>query len=92
MGRVLLAQSTANKCNLLAELSANAGRVLAYKHLLEEVWKKKADAHMSPMCTMVAKLRGKLGEDARNPACTFSESRMGYWMPVGEGPDLTPGR
>ena len=35
---------------------------------------------------MVAKLRGKLGDDARNPACIFTESRVGYWMPEGESP------
>ena len=32
---------------------------------------------MDPMRTMVAKLRGKLGEDARNPAYIFTEPRVG---------------
>ena len=53
---------------LLAELSVNAGMVLTYEHLLEKVWKEKSDANLSLMRTLVAKLRGKLGEDARNPA------------------------
>ena len=52
---------------MLAELSANAGRVLTYEHLLEKVWKEKSDADMSPMRTMVAKLRGKLGETPATP-------------------------
>ena len=30
---------------------------------------------------MLGKLRGKLGEGARNPRYIFTESRVGYWMP-----------
>ena len=78
-------QLTAMEYRTLAELSANAGRVLTYEHLLERVWKEKADADMSPMRTMVATLRGKLGEDAHNRKYVFTESRVGYWMPEGEG-------
>ena len=37
------------------------------------------------MRTLVAKLRGKLGEDARNPTYILTASRVGYWMPEGEG-------
>ena len=82
-------QLTAMEYRTLAELSANAGRVLTYQHLLEKVWNEKSDgekgdADMSPMRTMVAKLRGKLREDARNPRYIFTESRVGYWMPEGE--------
>ena len=69
----------------LAELSAHGGRVLTYEHLLEKVWREKPDADLSPMRTMVAKLRTKLGEDSRNPRYVFTEARVGYWMPVGEG-------
>ena len=78
-------QLTAMEYRTLAELSANAGRVLTYEHLLERVWREKADADMSPMRTMVAKLRTKLGEDARNPRYVFTEARVGYWMPQGDG-------
>ena len=77
-------QLTAMEYRMLVELSANAGRVLTYQHLLEKVWKEQAGTDMSPMRTMVAKLRGKLGEDARNPTYIFTESRVGYWMPEGE--------
>ena len=85
-------QLTTMEYRTLAELSANAGRVLTYQHLLERVWREKADADMSPMRTMVAKLRTKLGEDARNPKYVFTEPRVGYWMPEGEeGPGRKPG-
>ena len=76
---------TAMEYRMLAELSVNAGRVLTYGHLLERVWREKPDTDMSPMRTMVAKLRAKLGEDARNAGYVFTESRVGYWMPEGEG-------
>jgi len=42
---------------------------------------------MNPVRTMVGKLRGKLGEDARNPTYVFTEPRVGYWMPEGESRD-----
>ena len=77
-------QLTAMEYRTLAELATNAGRVLTYEHLLERVWREKPDADMSPMRTMVAKLRTKLGEDARNPRYLFTEARVGYWMPAGE--------
>ena len=82
---------TAMEYRMLAELSVNAGRVLTYGHLLERVWREKPDADMSPMRTMMAKLRAKLREDARNPRYVFTESRVGYWMPEGEGPEAGPG-
>ncbi len=41
---------------------------------------------MSPMRPMVA----KLGEDTRNPRYVFTEARVGYWMPVGEGQGEKP--
>ena len=76
---------TTMEYRLLAELSVNAGKVLTYEHLLEKVWGEKSDADIRPMRTLVAKLRGKLGEDARNPAYILTETRVGYWMPEGEG-------
>ena len=68
---------------LLAELSAAAGRVLTYGHLLERLWKEKGDGDLRPMRTIVRKLRLKLGDDARNPTYIFTEPRVGYRMPKG---------
>ena len=77
-------QLTTMEYRLLAELSVNAGKVLTYEHLLERVWNEKIDASLSPMRTLVAKLRGKLGEGASNPRYVMTETRVGYWMPEGE--------
>ena len=69
---------------LLAELSANSGRVLTYGHLLERVWGEKSSGDVRPMRTIVSKLRRKLGDDADNPIYIFTEPRVGYLMPKGE--------
>ena len=69
---------------LLAELSANAGRLLTYEHLLERVWGEKSGGDVRPMRTIVSKLRRKLGDDADNPTYIFTEPRVGYRMPKGE--------
>ena len=68
---------------LLAELSANAGRLLTYEHLLERVWGEKSSGDVRPMRTIVSKLRRKLGDDADNPTYIFTEPRVGYRMPKG---------
>ncbi len=69
---------------MLAELSANAGRVLTHAHLLERVWRDRGDGNVRPMHTMVSKLRRKLGDSAANPTYIFTESRVGFLMPKGE--------
>ena len=69
---------------LLAELSANAGRLLTYENLLERVWGEKSSGDVRPMRTIVSKLRRKLGDDADNPTYIFTEPRVGYRMPKGE--------
>ena len=66
---------------LLAELAANAGKVLTYEHLLERVWGGNSGSDVRPMRTIVSKLRRKLGDDADNPTYIFTEPRVGYLMP-----------
>ena len=68
----------------LAELAANAGRVLTYEHLGRRVWGRKGGDGVRPMGTVVSRLRRKLGDDADNPTFVFIEPGMGYWMPTGE--------
>ena len=88
---------TATEYRMLAELSANGGRVVAYEHLLDHVWKGKSGTDVRPMRTIVGKLRRKLREDADNPSYIFTEPGFGYRMPQSEtqaeGPQIegTPG-
>ena len=69
---------------MLAELSAKAGRVLTYEHLLQQVWGDKSSGDVRTMRTIVSNLRRKLGDDADKPAHIFTEPRVGYRMPNGE--------
>ena len=52
------------------------------------------DADFRPTRTDVSSLRRKLGDDADNPTYIFTEPRVGYRMPKGEGqaegPTATP--
>lgn len=65
---------------LLAELAANAGRVVTYEHLLQRVWGARNKEDLRPVRTMMGKLRRKLGDDAENPTYIFTEPRVGYRM------------
>ncbi len=77
---------TAIQYRLLVELSANAGRVLTYEHLLRRVWGTDGDADVRPMRTAISAIRSKLGDDADNPAYIFTELRVGYKMPKADSP------
>ncbi len=72
--------------SMLAELSANAGRVSTYQQILEKVWGERSSGDLRPMRTIVAKLRRKIRDDARAPKYIFTEPRIGYRMPKGEPP------
>ena len=71
-------QLTGIEYRLLVELSANAGRVLTYEHLLRRVWGVAGDSDVRPMRTIVSNLRRKLEDDADNPKYIFTEPRVGY--------------
>ena len=75
---------TPTEYRMLAVLSANAGRALTHRQLLEEVWRGRSDTDVRAMRTMVGKLRRKLGEDATSPSFILTEPRIGYSMPNSE--------
>ena len=65
--------------------SANGGRVLTCETLLRRVWGLAAAANVRPMRTTMSSIRRKLGDDTEYPAYIFTELRVGYRMPKGEG-------
>ena len=77
---------TAIQYRLLVELSANAGRVLTYEHLLRRVWGSSGDADVRPMRTAISAIRGKLGDDADDPTYILTKLRVGYSMPKADMP------
>ena len=46
---------------------------------------RMAGGNVYPMHTMVGKLRLKMGDDADNSTYIFTESRVGFQIPKGEG-------
>ena len=75
---------------LLAELATSAGQVLTYERLLERVWGKRGGGDLRPMRAVVARLRRRLGDNADRPNYVFTEPRVGYWVPAGEGQGEEP--
>ena len=75
---------TPTEFDLLAELAAQAGRVVTHDRLLKRVWNPKKPGNKQVMRTHLMRLRRKLGDDAAKPKYIFSEPRVGYRMPKGE--------
>ena len=74
-------QLTPLEYRTLVELTANAGRVLTYEHLLKRVWGVEPDADVCPMRTVISTLCRRLGDESDNPTYNFTEPRVGYRMP-----------
>ena len=69
---------------MLAELSANAGRVLTHEQLLRRVWGQDDSGGSSPVRAIVKRLRRKLGDDADDPTYIFTRRHVGYWVAQNE--------
>ena len=76
-------QLTPIEYRTLAELTANAGRVLTYEHLLQRIWGAEPGADVRPMRTVISTLRRRLGDNSGNPTYIFTEPHVGYRMPKG---------
>ena len=77
---------TPTEYRMLAELSANAGRPLSYQRLLDRVWGSRGgEGDLRTIRTTVGRLRRKLGDDSEYPTYIFTEPRVGYRMPAGDG-------
>ena len=77
---------TATEYRMLAELSANSGRILTHEQLRRQVWGQEGSADSGPVRAVVRRLRRKLGDDAENPTYIFNKRRVGYWMEKADEP------
>ena len=75
---------TPTEFDLLAELSAEAPRVVSHDRLLRRVWSPGKPGNLRVLRTHLMRLRRKLGEDGENPRYIIAEPRVGYRMPEGE--------
>ena len=71
---------TPTEYGLLRALSLEAGRVVTYQALLDQVWSKR-NGSWKVVRAFVKQLRAKLGDDAANPAWIFNVRGVGYRMP-----------
>jgi two-component system KDP operon response regulator KdpE len=69
---------TALEYRLLAQLIANAGKVLTHRHLLREVWGPSFVESNHYIRIYVARLRQKLEADPAQPRHILTETGVGY--------------
>ena len=81
---------TAIEYRMLVEMSANAGRVLTYDHLLRRVWGLGSSSDLRPMRTVISSIRHKLGNDGDNPKYIFTEPYIAYCMAKAVVPKKSP--
>ena len=74
---------------VLAELSANAGRVITHKQLLLRVWGLGKSRDAGPVRNIVKRLRSKLVDDADSPKYIHTAPRVGYHMAKEREPERT---
>ena len=78
-------QLTNIEYRMLAELSANAGRVLTHPQLLQRIWGPGHPGRTGAVRSVIKNIRRKLADDANNPTYIHNQPRVGYRMPKGEG-------
>ena len=66
------------ECRLLSHLVFNAGHVLRHKTILGRVWGLDRPEDVVLLKVHIARLRDKLGDDARNPRYIHTERGLGY--------------
>ena len=69
---------------LLVELSIDPGMPVTYEDLLQRVWGRESSSDRRTLRSTVKGIRKKLGDEARNPAYIFNESRVGYRLGTAE--------
>lgn len=75
---------------LLAYLEENAGRVLSFANILQNVWGTEYQGSDDYVHIYISHLRGKIEQDAKNPQYITSVRGVGYIFEKQE-PDLTSG-
>ena len=75
---------TPTEYRLLACLAQSVGRTLLQEDILLKVWGAGYEGEAHLLRVNVARLRGKLGEDANGPRYVVTRPGVGYMMPQGE--------
>lgn len=71
---------TATEYRLLSYLASNAEQVVTPDQILERVWGEEYVGETHLLQVNIARLRQKLGDDAKNPKYILTKSGIGYMM------------
>ena len=71
-------ECTPKEYELLIYLIQNAGRVLAFRQILERVWGRELSDSADRVHVHISHLRQKLGDDPRRPRYIHTEHGVGY--------------
>jgi DNA-binding response OmpR family regulator len=71
---------TATEYKMLAYICQNAGRVVTPDQLLDKVWGEEYVGAAHLLQVNIARLRKKLGDDAKSPSYIMTRSGIGYIM------------
>jgi two-component system KDP operon response regulator KdpE len=77
---------TATEYRLLAYFSRNAGRIVTPDQLLDNIWGEQYLGSPHLLQVNIARLRKKMGEDARHPAYILTRPGIGYLMAREDAP------
>ena len=69
---------TSTEYRLLSYLARNAGRLVTSGQILEKVWGEEYSGEAHLLQVTMARLRQKLGDDARNPRYILTKPGIGY--------------
>ena len=69
---------TSTEYKLLSYLACNAGRLITSGQILEKVWGEEYSGEAHLLQVTMARLRQKLGDDARNPRYILTKPGIGY--------------
>lgn len=69
---------TPMECRLLEVLMANAGRVLDYEYIMEEVWDMPHIGDLGTLQVHISWLRTKIEKDRSNPVRIQTIRKVGY--------------
>jgi DNA-binding response OmpR family regulator len=72
---------TATEYKMLSYICLNAGRVVTPDQLLDKVWGEEYVGAAHLLQVNIARLRKKLGDDAKSPNYIMTRSGIGYIMP-----------
>jgi two-component system KDP operon response regulator KdpE len=72
------ADLTPTECRVLALLAGNAGRLMTYRRMLDDLWGSGAREDAARLRSVVAALRGKIERDPVRPKIIATDTGVGY--------------